>query len=201
VLALLGVYVLVGAVIGLVVQPSMSRLIEDVHRGTLDFVLTRPEDAQLLVSIRQLEVWRLTDVALGLSVLTVALLRQGRAVGPQQALSFDLALLCGGAIVYSVWLILATCSFWLARVGNILGIFQSLYETGRWPVAIYPAWLRWALTFLVPVAFAVSVPAEALTGRLAGRTLVSAVALAGVLLLASRRFWMAGLRRYSGASA
>ena len=63
-------------------------------------------------------------------------------------------LLAGGVIVYSFWLILATLSFWFVRVENILVIFQSMYEAGRWPVSLYPGWLRFALTFLVPVAFA-----------------------------------------------
>jgi len=76
-----------------------------------------------------------------------------------------------------------------------------VYEAGRWPVTLYPAWLRFGLTFLVPVAFAVTVPAEALTGRLTASTAWLAVALAAVLLIVSRCFWKIGLRNYSGASA
>jgi ABC-2 type transport system permease protein len=68
-------------------------------------------------------------------------------------------------------------------------------------VGVYPAWLRTGLTFLVPVAFAVTVPAEALTGRLTGLTLLGAAGLALALLLLSRWVWRTGLKRYSGASA
>jgi ABC-2 type transport system permease protein len=87
------------------------------------------------------------------------------------------------------------------RVENILVIFQSMYEAGRWPVSLYPGWLRFALTFIVPVAFATTVPAEALTGRLNGETLIGAVISAMILFVASRFFWRIGLQRYSGASA
>ena len=118
-----------------------------------------------------------------------------------QAAVFGLMVLAGGAIVYSFWLILATLSFWFVRVENILVIFQSVYEAGRWPVSLYPAWLRFGLTFLVPVAFAVTVPAEALTGRLTWQTGLLAVGLAAALLVVSRAFWKVGLRNYSGASA
>jgi ABC-2 type transport system permease protein len=76
-----------------------------------------------------------------------------------------------------------------------------MYEAGRWPVGIYPGWLRLSLTFLVPVAFATTVPAEALSGRLTITTLLSALALALALLIASRLIWRTGLRHYSGASA
>jgi viologen exporter family transport system permease protein len=199
--ALVGVYFLVGGAINLVIQPSMERLIESVREGTLDFTLTKPEDAQLLVSVQQVQIWKLIDVVLGFGVLVVALVRLGTSVGVWQAATFAVALLAGGAIVYSFWLILATCSFWFVRVENILVIFQSMYEAGRWPVSLYPPWLRWALTFVVPVAFATTVPAQALTGRLTWQTLLGAITLAAALLIGSRVFWRIGIRYYSGASA
>jgi ABC-2 type transport system permease protein len=201
VLALVGVYFLVGGLIGLVIQPGMTQLIESVRDGTLDFTLTRPEDAQLLISIQRVEIWKLIDLVMGLGVLAVALIRLGAAVGGGQAAAFALMLLAGAATIYSFWLMLATLAFWFVRVENILEIFRSMYEAGRWPVSVYPGWLRFALTFIVPVAFATTVPAEALTGRLTGATLLGAVLLAAGLLVASRLFWRVGLRHYSGTSA
>jgi ABC-2 type transport system permease protein len=201
VLALVGVYFLVGGLIGLVIQPAMEEFIDSVREGTLDFTLTKPEDAQLLISIRMMDVWRLIDIVMGVGVLTVALIRLGEHVGAAEAAAFGLMLLAGGIIIYSFWLMLATLSFWFVRVENILQVFQSMYEAGRWPISLYPAWLRFALTFIVPVAFAVTVPAEALTGRLGGLTILGAVALAAGLLVISRAFWKIGLRQYSGASA
>jgi ABC-2 type transport system permease protein len=146
-------------------------------------------------------IWSLVDIVLGFGLLAVALVRLGENVGIWQAAVFAAMLLAGGVIVYSFWLILATLSFWFVRVENILVIFQSMYEAGRWPVSIYPGWLRFGLTFLVPVAFATTVPAEALTGRLNWQTLLGTLALAALLLVVSRLFWRVGIRHYSGASA
>ena len=199
--ALVGVYFLVGGIIGLVIQPSMEQLSEAVHDGTLDFVLTKPEDGQLLVSIWRLELWKLTDLGLGVAILAVSLARLGERVGLREAAAFGAVLLAGGVIVYSFWLILATTAFWLVRVENILMIFQSVYSAGRWPVSLYPGWLRFALTFLIPVAFAITVPAQALAGRLSWRALAGAGAFALLLFAAARAFWRIGVRHYSGASA
>ncbi len=201
ILALVGVYFLVGGLIGLVIQPSMEQFIESVRDGKLDFTLTKPADAQLIVSIRQVDIWRLIDIVLGLAVLAIALIQLGEKVGGWQVGAFVLMLIAGGVIVYSFFLILATLSFWLVRVENILMIFQSMYEAGRWPISLYPGWLRYGLTFIIPVAFATTVPAEALTGRLTWQTLLGAVVLAILLFAVSRAFWRVGLRRYSGASA
>jgi ABC-2 type transport system permease protein len=200
-LALVGVYFLVGGIISLVIQPGMSALIDSVRDGTLDFTLTKPEDAQLLVSIQRVAIWSLLDLLMGIGVLGTALVRLGKTIGGWQAAGFIGMLLAGAVIVYSFWLILASLSFWLVRVENLLEIFQSMYQAGRWPVSLYPGWLRFGLTFIVPVAFATSIPAEALTGRLGGTTLLGAVGLAILLSALARLIWRLGLRHYSGASA
>jgi ABC-2 type transport system permease protein len=201
VLALVGIYFLVGGMIGLVIQPGMEQLIESVREGTLDFSLTKPADAQLLVSIRRIEIWKMIDILLGLGVLAVALIRLGRQINGWQAVSFIVILVAGAVIIYSFWLILATLSFWFVRVENILLIFQSMYEAGRWPISLYPGWLRFALTFIVPVAFATTIPAAALTSHLSGKTLLVALLVAAMLGVIARAFWKMGLRRYAGASA
>jgi ABC-2 type transport system permease protein len=76
-----------------------------------------------------------------------------------------------------------------------------MYEAGRWPVRIYPAWMQFILTFIVPVAFAVTVPVEAMTDRLSLETFLLSIGLAFAMLFISHRFWRLGIRSYSGASA
>jgi ABC-2 type transport system permease protein len=68
-------------------------------------------------------------------------------------------------------------------------------------VGIYPGWLRGVLTFLVPVAFAVTLPAQAVAKELTPAALAAAVGLAVAALLLARAILFAGLRRYAGASA
>jgi ABC-2 type transport system permease protein len=201
ILALVGVYILVGGIIGFLIQPGMSQFIDSVRDGKLDFTLTKPEDAQLLVSIQKVNIWSLIDIALGLGVLIAGLIWMGEKVGFLEAGEFILMLAAGAVTIYSFFLVLATLSFWFVKVENLLVVFQSMYEAGRWPVSLYPGWLRYGLTFVIPVAFATTVPAEALTGRLNWITLIGAIAIAVFLFTVSRLFWKAGLRHYSGASA
>ncbi|MFV9506564.1 MAG: ABC transporter permease [Oscillochloridaceae bacterium umkhey_bin13] len=200
-LVVMGIHILLGGVIGAVIQPNMLRLMEDVREGTLDFALTKPVDAQALSSVREIRVWRLVDVVLGLIVLLVALVQLDERVGLREALSFTLALILGTIMIYSFWMMLTSIAFWVVRVDDLLNLFEGLYAAGRWPVGIYPGWLRGLLTFIVPVAFAVTVPAEALTGRLDAATLALAAGLAAGLLLLARLVWRIGLRQYGGASA
>jgi len=200
-LALLGVYLLSGGLIRLIIQPGMQQLMEDIRMGTLDYVITKPADAQVLVSIGQIRIWKFTDIILGIATIVVALVQLNISISIAQAAGFLVAQAAGFAIIYSFWLILATFSFWFIRIDNIFNIFDAMYEAGRWPIGIYPGWLRAILTFVVPVAFAVTVPAEALVGRLSANSLYMAVGLAASMLVVSRAFFRIGLRSYSGASA
>jgi ABC-2 type transport system permease protein len=201
VLAVLGVYLLVGAAMGGVIEPSMQKLMEDVRQGTLDYTLTKPAEAQFLISVAEIRVWKLVDVVLGLVVLGVALLRRSESAGLLDGALFLLTLLAGGAIIYSFFLAMAAASFWFLHIENIFAIFGDVYQAARWPIGIYPQWLRFILTFIVPVAIAVTVPAEAAVGRLTAERVVLALAVALFTLVVSRVLWRLGLKRYSGASA
>ena len=200
-LAVLGVQILMGGIIHTLIQPNMVRLITDVRQGTLDYALTKPEDSQVLASIRDIRIWQTVEVVTGAIVLGVAIAQLRGGVGLVRGVEFAFALVLGALLIYCFWLIITTGAFWVVRMDEIVELFDGVFQTGRWPVGVYPVWLRFGLTFLVPIAFAVTVPAEAVTSRLNGRTLVLAVGLAILLFAFTRWFWKRGLRRYSGASA
>jgi ABC-2 type transport system permease protein len=200
-LSLLGVQILLGGFIHTFIQPNMELLMQDVQQGTLDYALTKPEDAQILVSVRQVRIWQIVEVISGLVLLIVGLNGVESSIGFVDALVFTFALGLGSVLVYCFWLILTIGAFWIVRIEHVLELFEGIYQTGRWPVGVYPGWLRYSVTFLVPVAFAVTVPAEALTSRLHWPTLVLSVGFAAVLFAFTRWFWRFGLRNYSGASA
>jgi ABC-2 type transport system permease protein len=200
-LALLGVQILLGGFIHTFIQPNMELLMQDVQQGTLDYALTKPEDAQILVSVRQVRIWQIVEVISGLVLLIVGLTGVESSIGIVDTLAFAFALGIGGVLVYCFWLILTIGAFWVVRIEHVLELFEGIYQTGRWPVGVYPGWLRYSVTFLVPVAFAVTVPAEALTSRLHWPTLALSVGFGVVLFAFTRWFWRLGLRNYSGASA
>lgn len=200
-LMVMGVHILSGGLIRTVIQPNMQRLMENIQEGTLDFALTKPADAQVIISVREFRLWQLTDAVMGAIVMGVAAYELNESIALLQALAFAVALICGAAMIYSFYLMLTTAAFWVVRMDEMMNLFEGVYAAGRWPVGIYPDWLRTCLTILVPIAFAVTVPAEALTNRLTFQTLIGAVAFAVALVLLARWVWKRGLKAYSGASA
>ena len=113
-----------------------------------------------------------------------------------------ISLLAGGMILYGFWVVLGTLSIWTVKLENLMLVFYAMFEAGRWPAGLYPGWLRYSLTFLVPIAFAITVPAEAVIGRLTWQKVVVEVFAATLVFFASRAFFNYGVKkRYTGASA
>jgi len=200
-LAVMGVHTMMGGLIGTLIQPNMERLRGDIREGTFDFVLTKPEDVQVLSSVREVRIWQFVDVLVGIVVVGFAISQLKSSIGLPEALAFGAALVLGGLMIYCFWLLLTTIAFWIVRIDEIHELFEGIYQSGRWPVTLYPGWLRVSLTYLVPIAFAVTVPAQALTGRLTPSMLGLAAGFAVLLLVGTRWFWRVGLKHYSGASA
>ncbi|MGI8486869.1 MAG: ABC transporter permease [Thermomicrobiales bacterium] len=201
-IALVGIQIMIGGLIGFIIRPSMQQLMENVRLGTLDFMLTKPADSQVMASMQQISAGSIIEIVVGFVVMVIGMVRLGDAVGIGQGLLFLAMLLAGVVIVYCFLLMLSTLSFWFVKLDNVLVIFGTAFnEAGRWPIGIYPGWLRVSLTFLVPVAFAVTVPAESLSGRVDTSTVFAAIGLALGFAIFSRWFWRFGLKHYTGASA
>ena len=167
-LAVMGVHILLGGIVAAFVQPAMRDVMFQVVQGEFDYVLVRPVDPQVMITIRKISMWHLTDVVVGAVVIVWALTEIGGLTGWFAAVGFVVTISCGVVIMYCIWLALTSTSFKWVRVDEITQLIDGLYQTGRWPVGIYPGWLRGVLTFVVPLAFAVTVPAGALTDRLTG---------------------------------
>lgn len=200
-LVVMGVFTLVGGIVGFAIEPNMGRIMGDIRQGTFDHVLTKPVDSQLLSSVREFRVWRLTDVLVGGVVLVWGLFELDSSFGVGEVLAFVATLGAGSILLYCLWLALTTGAFWFVRMDMIQEMFTGLYRAGQYPVTIYPLWLRASLTYLVPIGFAITVPSESLTGRLTlERGLITAAFLVAAFA-ATRWLWQVGTRHYSGASA
>jgi ABC-2 type transport system permease protein len=200
-LVVLGVFTVLGGLVQSVIKPNLVQFMEEIADGKLDFVLAKPADAQLLVSIRAVRFWPVVDVVVGAVVVAVGASGLTPLPSPVDMLGLVAGLVLAVVILYSFLLILATTAFWFVRVDSFIESFDGIYQAGRWPVGIYPGWLRIGLTLVVPVGFAVTVPAQAVTGQLGWPALTGAVALAVVLSVIARLLWRVGVRHYDGASS
>jgi ABC-2 type transport system permease protein len=200
-LVVVGWFTLLRAVLEGAVSPSLTAVVEHVRRGTLDFVLLKPADAQFLVSTAKFEPWHVADVLGALGLFGYAFAKLGRAPtlgGVAAGLAFlGLAVL----ILYSIWILVVSAAFWVVKVDNLSYFIGSLFDVARWPISIFKGTLRFVFTFVFPIALMTTYPALALLGKLDGRT--AALALAGGIAFAAlaRWVWLRALAMYTSASS
>ena len=199
-LILLGCFYLVQGFAEIVLAPSFEKFMEHVRMGTLDFALLKPASVQFLVTVRQFRVVEGTQIVLG-AVIVLFGVQRVSGLSAFQAAGFAVALVCGFMLVYALLVALSTFAFWFVRIDNLMAIYWSFLDAGRFPVDIYPGWLRVTLSSAVPIGVAVTVPAQVISGRLDAIGLGLLVIGAAAAFVLASGFWRLGLRSYTGASA
>ena len=89
----------------------------------------------------------------------------GDTTTPFTILTFILLTISGAIVIYSLWIVLIALTFWFTKFDNNVTILQALLDARRYPVTVYPVWLRILVTFIVPIAVATTIPLQALRGE------------------------------------
>ncbi len=198
-LVVLGIFTISQGFAATFLAPNLNQIVKQVQEGTLDFVLLKPIDSQFWLSTRTVSPWGLPDVIFGI----VLVLYAGNALGlpPLVYLVSLVPLALGLFSLYSIWFMLGAMSIWFVKIYNVTEVLRGLLEAGRFPMVAYPAAYRFFFTFIVPVAFLTTVPAEVILNRVQYGWVVASGGLAIALFLASRAFWKFALRFYTSASS
>ncbi|MBW4617679.1 MAG: ABC transporter permease [Desmonostoc vinosum HA7617-LM4] len=198
-LIVLGIFTLLQGFCATFLAPNLNRIVRHVQEGTLDFVLLKPIRSQFWLSTHTFSPWGLPDIVFGGFILAYAGTRLNLTI--DDYLLSIVPLFFGLVILYSLWFMLGATSIWFVKIYNVTEVLQGLLEAGRYPMAAYPTAYRFFFTFIVPVAFLTTVPAEVMLGRSQTAWLIGAAALALVLFLLSSWFWRFALRFYTSASS
>jgi ABC-2 type transport system permease protein len=183
------------------VQPSLVAVVEHIRKGTLDFVLLKPADAQFLVSTAKFEPAQSIDVLSAVGIALYAFHRLGRSpaladVGVALALT-----LASAALLYALAILVVSAAFWVVRLDNLIYLFNSVFDAGRWPSTVFRGAWRFVFTFVVPLSLMTTYPALALLGRLHYTTALQALGGAIVFVALARLVWLRALGHYTSASS
>ena len=200
-LMVLGIYTMLEGVTATLLAPNLNRIVEMVQQGTLDFVLLKPVDSQFWLSARTFSPWGLPRIAFGLGIVFYAASRvPGGLNGGGIALAV-VALAFSLLSLYSLWFVLAATSVWFVKVWNATEVLRSYLQAGSYPVSAYPPAMRFVFTFILPVAFLTTVPAEVILGQSSAAWMLGAAAFGIGLFAGARAFWLFALRFYTSASS
>ena len=198
-LVILGIFTLLQGFSATFLAPNLNRIVRHVQEGTLDFILLKPIRSQFWLSSNTVSLWGVPDLIFGLIVIGYAGGRLG--LGIQNYLIGIIPISFGLVVLYSLWFMLGATSIWFVKIYNVTEVLRGLLEAGRYPMVAYPTAFRFFFTFIVPVAFLTTIPAQAMLGRSEIVWVVAAAILALILFLISTWFWRFALRFYTSASS
>jgi len=200
-LVVMGWFTLMKGILEGAVNPSLTSVVEHIRKGTLDFVLLKPADAQFLVSTAKFEPWRVVDVLGGLVIFAVAFHRMGRLPGAAAILAALLLLVCAAWTIYSLWILVISAAFFVVKVDNLSFLFSSIFDAGRWPVTVFRGAWRVLFTFVIPLALMTTYPSLALLGRLDAGAAALAVLGTAAFGAFARLVWVRSIGHYTSASS
>lgn len=194
-----GFFMALKGVIEGAIQPSLAAVVEHIRKGTLDFLLLKPVDAQFLLSTSKLQLARCVDVAAGFGVVAWALYKaRGAAPWHDLALCF-VTFLCALTILYSIWILVVSLSFRVVKIDNLSFLIVSMFDAARFPSSVFRGAFAILFTFVIPLSLMTTYPALALLGRIRGDQVAIALAVACVFFALSRVTWLHSIRAYTGA--
>ncbi len=196
---ILGMFTLLQGFSATFLIPNLNKIVEQVELGTLDFVLLKPISSQFWVSTRIISPWGFPDIIFGILIIAYAGINLN--LKWTNYLQGIVPIIFGLIILYSIWFMLGTMSIWFVKVFNITEVLRGLLEAGRYPKVAYPAAYRFFFTFVVPVTFLTTIPAETILGRSNFYWIIGAGFLAVLLFFIAYFFWKFALRFYTSASS
>lgn len=200
-IALLGVWRITNTLFAAIIWPNTERFNLSIQDGSFDYNLLQPVNSQFLVTISRIVVWRAWELILAAILIIAGIGLSDRSVSLMSVLSFLTLTGSGMAVLYSLWIMMIAFTFWFVKFDNNVTILHALMDAGRYPVTVYPAWLRIIVTFIIPIAVATTVPLQALRGDLGPLQVLVFLGIGLAAVLISSQVWRAGVKRYSGASS
>ena len=200
-LIVIGMFFIASGFVDAVMQPNVRDVIEAVRSGTMDYTLLRPVNAMFHATLRRFRFEKLSSLLVGAALIGYALAQLRLWPGLERWLVFSLLGLAAVALLYALMAVLAALCFWVVDVANVDELVLGVLEVARFPAQAFPEPLRGVISFILPIAFISTAPAEALLGRLTPSLAICGVAFAAVALWLSAWAWRRAVASYTSASS
>ncbi len=196
-----GWFILLQGVLDGAINPSLQSVVDHIRKGTLDFVLLKPADAQFLVSTSRFQLWKFTSVLTSSAVFVYAFHLLGTRPSLLGLVTAGLLLLLATALLYSLWILTVSAAFYVVKVDNLTYLFGAVFDAARWPSSVFRGVFHLVFTFLIPLGMLTTFPAQAMLGKLPLTAFLGALGGTVVFGFLSRRVWLKSIGRYTSASS
>ncbi|MBI5356458.1 ABC-2 family transporter protein [Candidatus Collierbacteria bacterium] len=173
---------------------------QKVVNGEFDFYLVKPMSPLFRIMAGYTDFMDLiTLIALAIYGLKFAI--TAITLTPAIVFSSILMIVFSFLISFSIHVWVVAIGILTTEVDNAIMVYRDLTSMARFPVDVYSAPVRIFLTYIVPVAFIMTVPAKSLMGLVSIPIFFISLLITFCSLLSSFFLWRYALSKYSSASS
>lgn len=178
---------------------SLSNFHYAIREGNLDSILKLPLKPRFTVTFKDHNTDFPLPFVMALGLFFYSL--RNTTLEIQNIFLFLVLLICGFIILYNIFFIFASFSFWIVEGQDLVSLFDEIFSFSRYPKTIFPPAASYFLLTIIPILLMVYVPVTALLNILDWQLGVLAIIMVFVSYYLSEKIWHAGLRHYSSASS
>ena len=173
-----------------------------IVQGEFDRYLVRPLNPLFQVIVERFQPDGFGEIIVGTMILVTSWSKLGLEITIGRMIALIFVILCASVIYTAIKLAVTSIAFWVKFAQSYLYMAYQLSTFVKYPITIYPAWIRGVLTFIIPFAFTGYFPAAYILGKgsfLLGVVLTFVVSFISIFI--AYRIWLIGIKRYESSGS
>lgn len=183
---------------------NFTKFNDDVRKGQLDLVLTKPVNSMFITSSQKLSISHIPCFFITFAGLCWSL-NQLHDFNWFKLLWLIIVIPSGLTVIFCGRFALNATALLFTRADFLQYVWYSLFRLGLRPDGIYSnlmnGALRKILIFILPFAMIASIPTRFLLEPLNTGLLVWALIMPGILIYLTKKYWLFCLKNYTSASS
>lgn len=171
-----------------------------IVRSEFDKYLLKPINPLFYLIAEKFQTDAFGELLIGICLLCISVIKLDIDVNFINVIVFCFFVLCGTIIYAGIKLIFSSLAFWFKTSDGILGTIYSISDFAKYPISIYPNYIRGIISFFIPFAFTAYFPASYFLNKEATAICILGVFICTVIIsVVSVTVWNAGIKAYEGS--
>lgn len=173
-----------------------------IAQGEFDRYLVRPLNPLFQVIVEKFQPDGFGEIVIGTMLLIISWSRLAIEVTFEKIIVLIFLIICATLIYTAIKLAVTSITFWVKFAQSYMFMVYQLSTFVKYPINIYPNWIKTILTFVIPFAFTGYYPGAYLLGRgslFQGVIMTFMISIISIFI--AYRIWLIGISRYESTGS
>ena len=171
-----------------------------IVRSEFDKYLLKPINPLFYLLAEKFQTDAFGELIIGICLLCYSVINLRLKITFTYVILFLVFIVCGTIIYTGIKLLFSSLAFWFKTSDGILGMVYSMSDFAKYPISIYPSFIRGIISFIIPFAFTAYFPAAYFLNKESVTMCVFGLMICTITIsMISLKVWYEGIKVYEGA--